>query len=89
MTSSNDTNGSGRLEPVDVLIRAGHVVTMNPRRDIIRRGAVDVVVRTPSAVCAPAGAAASSEPTSTTASTPNVMRCIEIVTAAPPGSRNR
>ena len=46
MTTSSETKGSNgataRREPVDVLIRAGHVVTMNPRRDIIRHGAVAV-----------------------------------------------
>ena len=46
MSTSSETNGSagpsGRPEPIDLLIRAGHVVTMNPRRDIIRHGAVAV-----------------------------------------------
>ena len=46
MTTSSDTKGSNgassRPEPIDLLIRAGHVVTMNPRRDIIRHGAVAV-----------------------------------------------
>ena len=46
MTTSSETKGSNgataRREPVDVLIRAGHVVTMNLRRDIIRHGAVAV-----------------------------------------------
>ena len=46
MNHPDETNGAGRTaahpEPVDTLIRAGHVVTMNPRRDIIRHGAVAV-----------------------------------------------
>ena len=42
MPSADVGARASRREPVDLLIRAGHVVTMNPRRDIIRRGAVAV-----------------------------------------------